>query len=113
MAIFHLNYRGCSPATGAGAVRKAAYQSGHALVEERSGQLCDYARKERVVEEGLSLPGGVPPIGRGELWNGAERAWAEGGGGHQPRARRGVVWGGRQRRSARPPPPRGGGGGAV
>ena len=56
MAIFHLNYRGCSPATGAGAVRKAAYQSGQALVEERSGQLCDYARKERVVEEGLSLP---------------------------------------------------------
>ena len=81
MAIFHLNYRGCSPATGAGAVRKAAYQSGQALVEERSGQLCDYARKERVVEEGLSLPGGVPPIGRGELWNVAERAWAEGGGG--------------------------------
>lgn len=83
MAIFHLNYRGCSPATGAGAVRKAAYQSGQALVEERSGQLCDYARKERVVEEGLSLPGGVPPIGRGELWNGAERAWAEGGGGNE------------------------------
>ena len=46
----------------AAAVRKAAYQSGQALVEERSGQLCDYARKERVVEEGLSLPGGVPPI---------------------------------------------------
>ena len=83
MAIFHLNYRGCSPATGAGAVRKAAYQSGQALVEERSGQLCDYARKERVVEEGLSLPGGVPPIGRGELWNGAERAWAEGGAGNE------------------------------
>lgn len=83
MAIFHLNYRGCSPATGAGAVRKAAYQSGQALVEERTGQLCDYARKERVVEEGLSLPGGVPPIGRGELWNVAERAWAEGGGGNE------------------------------
>ena len=49
MAIFHLNYRGCSPATGAGAVRKAAYQSGQALVEERTGQLCDYARKERVL----------------------------------------------------------------
>lgn len=83
MAIFHLNYRGCSPATGAGAVRKAVYQSGQALVEDRTGQLCDYARKERVVEEGLSLPGGVPPIGRGELWNGAERAWAEGGGGNE------------------------------
>ena len=27
MAIYHLNVRGCSPATGAGAVKKAAYQS--------------------------------------------------------------------------------------
>lgn len=80
MAIFHLNYRGCSPATGAGAVRKAAYQSGQALVEERTGQLCDYARKERVVEEGLSLPGGVPPIGRGE-----PGTWPSG---HGPRAAR-------------------------
>ena len=50
MAIYHLNARGCSPSTGAGAVRKAAYQSGQALVEERSGQLCDYARKERVID---------------------------------------------------------------
>ena len=109
MAIFHLNYRGCSPATGAGAVRKAAYQSGQALVEERSGQLCDYARKERVVEEGLSLPGGVPPIGRGELWNGAERAWAEGGGGH-PRGARGDWVGVAVARAAGGRPPGGGGG---
>lgn len=88
MAIFHLNYRGCSPATGAGAVRKAAYQSGQALVEERTGELCDYARKERVVEDGLFLPAGVPPIDRGSLWNGAERAWAEGGGGNELVAKR-------------------------
>ena len=48
MAIYHLNARGCSPSTGAGAVRKAAYQSGQALVEERSGELCDYARKHNM-----------------------------------------------------------------
>ena len=60
MAIYHLNARGCSPSTGAGAVRKAAYQSGQALVEERSGELCDYARKERVTAEGLALPAAVP-----------------------------------------------------
>ena len=88
MAIFHLSYRGCSPATGAGAVRKAAYQSGQALVEERTGELCDYARKERVAEDGLFLPAGVPPIDRGSLWNGAERAWAEGGGGNELVAKR-------------------------
>jgi hypothetical protein len=73
MAIYHLNVRGCSPATGAGAVKKAAYQSGQTLIEERTGEVCDYARKERVLDEGLALPAGVPPVGRGELWNEAER----------------------------------------
>lgn len=72
MAIYHLNVRGCSPATGAGAVKKAAYQSGQTLIEERTGEVCDYARKERVLDEGLALPAGVPPVGRGELWNEAE-----------------------------------------
>ena len=41
MAIYHLNVRGCSPATGAGAVKKAAYQSGQTLIEERTGEVCD------------------------------------------------------------------------
>lgn len=88
MAIYHLNARGCSPSTGAGAVRKAAYQSGQALVEERSGQLCDYARKERVAAQGLALPAGTPPIDRGALWNEAERVWAEAGGGKELVAKR-------------------------
>lgn len=85
MAIYHLNVRGCSPATGAGAVKKAAYQSGQTLIEERTGEVCDYARKERVLDEGLALPAGVPPVGRGELWNEAERVWVEGGGGKAKR----------------------------
>lgn len=88
MAIYHLSARGCSPSTGAGAVRKAAYQSGQALVEERSGQLCDYARKERVTAQGLALPAGTPPIDRGALWNEAERVWAEAGGGKELVAKR-------------------------
>ena len=88
MAIYHLNARGCSPSTGAGAVRKAAYQSGQALVEERSGQLCDYARKERVTDRGLALPAAAPPVDRGALWNEAERVWAEAGGGKELVAKR-------------------------
>lgn len=88
MAIYHLNARGCSPSTGAGAVRKAAYQSGQALVEERSGRLCDYARKERVTAQGLALPAGTPPIDRGSLWNEAERVWSEAGGGKELVAKR-------------------------
>lgn len=88
MAIYHLNAHGCSPSTGAGAVRKAAYQSGQAIVEERSGQLCDYARKERVTAQGLALPAGTPPIDRGSLWNEAERVWSEAGGGKELVAKR-------------------------
>lgn len=88
MAIYHLNARGCSPSTGAGAVRKAAYQSGQALVEERSGRLCDYARKERVTAQGLALPAAAPPIDRGTLWNEAERVWSEAGGGKELVAKR-------------------------
>lgn len=88
MAIYHLNARGCSPSTGAGAVRKAAYQSGQALVEERSGQLCDYARKERVTDQGLALPAAAPRVDRGALWNEAERVWAEAGGGKELVAKR-------------------------
>lgn len=88
MAIYHLNARGCSPSTGAGAVRKAAYQSGQALVEERSGRLCDYARKERVTAQGLALPAAAPRIDRGALWNEAERVWAEAGGGKELVAKR-------------------------
>lgn len=88
MAIYHLNARGCSPSTGAGAVRKAAYQSGQALVEERSGELCDYARKERVTAEGLALPAAVPAVDRGALWNEAERVWANAGGGKELVAKR-------------------------
>ena len=88
MAIYHLNARGCSPSAGAGAVRKAAYQSGQALVEERSGRLCDYARKERVAAQGLALPAAAPPIDRGALWNEAERVWAEAGGGKELVAKR-------------------------
>lgn len=88
MAIYHLNARGCSPSTGAGAVRKAAYQSGQALVEERSGRLCDYARKERVTAQGLALPAAAPPVDRGALWNEAERVWAEAGGGKELVAKR-------------------------
>ena len=67
MAIYHLNARGCSPSTGAGAVRKAAYQSEQVLAEERLGELCDYARKERATDEELDLLADVHAVDRGDL----------------------------------------------
>ncbi len=73
MAIYHLNARGCSPSTGAGAVRRPPTSLGRR--SSRSGRVgfCDYARKERVTAQGLALPVAAPHIDRGALWNEAER----------------------------------------
>lgn len=75
MAIYHLNVRGVSRARGSSAVRAAAYQSGDSLLDERTGERCDYARKERVVASGIELPDGAPPAlsDRSTLWNAMER----------------------------------------
>lgn len=75
MAIYHLNVRGVSRARGSSSVRSAAYQSGEAILDERTGERCDYARKERVVASGIELPDGAPPAlsDRSTLWNAMER----------------------------------------
>ncbi|MCI7439693.1 MAG: MobA/MobL family protein [Coriobacteriaceae bacterium] len=80
MAIYHLNARGVAPARGSSAVRSAAYQSGERLVSERTGDVCEYARAERVVATGIELPEAAPEWARdrGSLWNAAEAAWAGG-----------------------------------
>lgn len=76
MAIYHLNVRGVAPSRGSSAVASASYQSGQTLVDERTGERCDYARKERVVDIGIELPDGAPAwaADRQRLWNEATRA---------------------------------------
>lgn len=74
MAIYHLNARGVSPARGSSAVASAAYQSGETLRDETTGDLKRYARKERIADTGLALPGGAPEWNRQRLWNEATRA---------------------------------------
>lgn len=80
MAIYHLSVRGIAPARGSSAIAAAAYQSGARLRDERTGALCDYARKERVVESGIFAPDHAPAwvSDRARLWNEAERAHAGG-----------------------------------
>lgn len=76
MAIYHLHVGTVSRAKGSSAVAAAAYQSGEALRDLRTGALRDYARKERVVASGVALPDGAPPelADRAALWNAAEAA---------------------------------------
>lgn len=78
MAIYHLTARGVSPARGSSAVKTSAYISGQALVDERTGEACRYARAERVAASGLAMPEGAPAWDRQRLWN--EAAAAHGGG---------------------------------
>lgn len=87
MAIYHLNVRGVAPSRGSSAVASASYQSGQTLVDERTGERCDYARKERVVGCGIEPPDGAPAwaADRQRLWNEATRAH---GGGTELVARR-------------------------
>lgn len=78
MAIYHLTARGVSPARGSSAVKTSAYISGQALVDERTGESCRYARAERVAASGLAMPEGAPAWDRQRLWN--EATAAHGGG---------------------------------
>lgn len=78
MAIYHLIARGVSPARGSSAVKTSAYISGQALVDERTGESCRYARAERVAASGLAMPEGAPAWDRQRLWN--EATAAHGGG---------------------------------
>lgn len=76
MAIYHLNVRGIAPSRGSSAVASASYQSGQTLTSELTGERCDYARKERIVDTGIELPDGAPAWAseRQLLWNEAARA---------------------------------------
>lgn len=80
MAIYHLNVRGISPLRGASAIASAAYQSGERLRDLATGEICRYARQERVAETGIVLPDAAPAWAhdRESLWNRAAEAWAAG-----------------------------------
>lgn len=78
MAIYHLRVRGIAPSRGSSAVKSSAYISGERLYDERTGEVAEYARAERIVDCGLMLPDGAPAWDRGRLWNAAYEAFAGG-----------------------------------
>lgn len=69
MAIFHLHVRGIAPSRASSAVKSSAYISGTRLYDERTGEIAEYARAERVVDGGLLLPDAAPDWDRQRLWN--------------------------------------------
>ena len=76
MAIFHLSVKPISRSAGRSATAAAAYRAGEKILDERTGEIHDYARRGGVETADLVLPDGAPEWAsdRARLWNAAELA---------------------------------------
>ena len=76
MAIFHLSVKPISRSAGRSATAAAAYRAGEKILDERTGEIHDYARRGGVETADLVLPDGAPKWAsdRAKLWNAAELA---------------------------------------
>lgn len=74
MANFHLSVKTVSRSAGRTATASAAYRAGEKIIDERTGEIHDYARKSGVESATLFLPVGAPEMNRAELWNAAEKS---------------------------------------
>jgi MobA/MobL family len=74
-AYYHCSVASVSRAGGRSIVAAAAYRCGGKLVEERTGLVHDYTRRQGVVEAFLVLPSHAPAWAndRERLWNAADR----------------------------------------
>lgn len=73
MAIYSLHTEPASRSSGKNAIAMAAYRSGGRLIDERTGEIKDYSRKQGIIETALIYPQAVN-FDRQTLWNMAERA---------------------------------------
>lgn len=73
MAIYRAETKPISRKDGRSAIAAAAYRSGSALVDERTGNAHDYTRRSGVAATGIVTPDGLG-CERNALWNGAEAA---------------------------------------
>lgn len=76
MASYHLAVKTVSRSSGRSATAAAAYRAGVEIMDERTGLIHDYTRKEGVEHRELVLPDGAPEwaTDRAKLWNAAELA---------------------------------------
>lgn len=76
MAIFHLSVKPISRSAGRSSTAAAAYRAGEKIIDERTGEIHDYTRKQGVESADIVLPDGAPEwaASRAQLWNAAELA---------------------------------------
>ncbi len=73
MAIYHLHAKLISRKVGRSATGAAAYRAGEKIIDERTGAVHDYTRKQGVEHREIVLPSGVSwQPDRSELWNAVE-----------------------------------------
>ncbi len=75
MAIYHLHAAIVSRGKGHSVVAKAAYRAAEKLIDERTGEVKDYRRRQGVEFAGIYAPKNAPDWARdrGRLWNEVER----------------------------------------
>ena len=76
MAIYHLSMKILSRSKGYSAVASAAYRAGEKILDERTGVIHDYTRKNGVASTVILTPANAPAwcANRAELWNAVEKA---------------------------------------
>ena len=74
MTIFHCQAKSISRATRRSATAAAAYRSGERIIDERTGEIHDYRKKQGVTDKQVFVPRGCRGIVRSALWNLAEKA---------------------------------------
>lgn len=73
MAIFHLSaQKPIARSAGRSVTAAAAYRSGTAIFDERTGELHDFTSKRGVLWSKLVVPGGAEIADRAAFWNGIE-----------------------------------------
>jgi len=74
MPIFHCQAKAISRAAGRSATAAAAYRAGERIIDERTGEIHDYRKKQGVIDKQIFVPRGCRGIARSVLWNLAEKA---------------------------------------
>ncbi|MCA1807303.1 MAG: MobA/MobL family protein, partial [Actinobacteria bacterium] len=73
MAIYHCSVKTISRSAGRSSTAAAAYRSGEAVHDERTGETHDYTRKQNVLHTAVLAPHNIS-IEREDLWNRAEHS---------------------------------------
>jgi ATP-dependent exoDNAse (exonuclease V) alpha subunit len=75
-AMYHLSVKTISRASGRSATAAAAYRSGEKIIDERTGEIHDYTRKQGVEHSEIVLPKNAPEWANDSntLWNAVEQA---------------------------------------